>query len=621
MNRLFYLRLPIRKIGLPGGEQKSSRRHPILPGWMTLKSNVGILLLAATLSVSAYTLPVLPPMPEIPKPLPQDSVPMGPLAAAPEVKLDLPIAPGPFEPTWASIEKNYPGTPDWLREAKFGIWVHFGPQSAGQSGDWYARKMYVPGTLAYNNHLKAYGHPSESGYKEVLRDWNPTKLNPAALTEIYKDAGARFLMIQGVHHDNFDLWNSHYQPWNAVNLGPHRDLIGEWAKACRADGMRFGVTFHHEYTWWWWQTAFGSDQEGAKAGVPYDGHLTLADGKGKWWEGLDPRRLYGVDLREYKGVTGAAYSPWSPPPAGIFSQHLDYAKWYATQWALRMMDVVDQYSPDFIYTDGTDQQPFSGSGTGTGIKADAMQRVIADFYNTTLERRGQVDTFSIVKFRKKTNGTVNTEEGGIPGGIKTDQAWIAETPVGDWFYEPGFTYDSGMVVRYLLEEVSRDGNVAVCISLLPDGSLDDGSRRMLKQVGEWMRLNGEGIYGSRAWVKYGEGQQHLPGGKLGSWQAKCAFKTDDFRFTVGTNGCLYAYCMTVPAPGAQLKITSLGTNANLLAQPVKSVSLLGSTNTLAWTQQADGLEITCPDTMPCATAIGFKIGPPESIGSPPAKRD
>jgi len=557
-------------------------------------------------------------MPEISKPRPEGSVPMGPLASFPEVKLDLPIAPGPFQPTWASIEKNYPGTPAWLREAKFGIWVHFGPQASGESGDWYARKMYVPGTTAYKKHLAKYGSPADSGYKEVLRDWNPTQLDPAKLTEIYKDAGARFLMIQGVHHDNFDLWNSHYQPWNAVNLGPKRDLLGEWAKACRADGMRFGVTFHHEYTWWWWQTAFGSDQEGAKAGVPYDGSLTLADGKGKWWEGLDPRRLYGINLREYKGVTEAAYSPWNPSPAGVFSGHLDYARWYTTQWALRMMDVVDQYSPDFIYTDGTDQQPFSGSGTGSGYKCDAMQRVIADFYNTTLARRGAVDTFSIVKFRRKTNGTVNTEEGGIPRDIKTDQAWIAETPVGDWFYEPGFTYDSGMVVRYLLEEASRDGNVAVCISLLPDGSLDAGTRRMLKEIGEWMRLNGEGIYGSRAWVKYGEGSQHLPGGKLGSWQAKCVFKTDDFRFMVGADGCLYAYCMTVPAPGASLKITSLGADANLLAGQIKSVSLLGSNETLDWKQESDGLVITCPKQMPFRTAVGFKISPAQAIGVQPA---
>jgi hypothetical protein len=159
--------------------------------------------------------------------------------------------------------------------------------------------------------------------------------------------------------------------------------------------MRFGVTFHQEYTWWWWQTAFGSDEQGDKKGVPYDGNLTLADGKGKWWEGYDPSLLYGINLREYKGVKSAAYTGWSPPPAGIFSNHIDYAKWYTTQWALRMMDVVEKYDPDFIYTDGTVQGPFTGNGTGTGVKADAMQRVMADYYNRTLGRRGKVDTFSI----------------------------------------------------------------------------------------------------------------------------------------------------------------------------------------------------------------------------------
>jgi alpha-L-fucosidase len=558
-------------------------------------------------------LPPMPPMPEISRPLPADSVPAGDSKSAPEVKLDLPIAHGPFAPTWASIEKNYPGTPDWLREAKFGIWVHFGPQASGQSGDWYARKMYVPGTTAYENHLKNFGHPSATGYKEVLRDWNPTKLDPAALTKIYHDAGARFLMIQGVHHDNFDLWNSHYQPWNSTRLGPKRDLIGEWAKACRADGMRFGVTFHHEYSWWWWQTAFGSDPTGDKAGVPYDGNLTLADGKGKWWDGLDPRRLYGIDLREYQGVTKAAYSPWSPPPGGIFTNHLAYAKWYGTQWALRMMDVVDQYDPDFIYTDGTGQQPFEGSHTGTGLKADAMQTVIADFYNRALERRGQVDTFSIVKFRKKTNGTINTEEFGIPNDIKTDQAWIAEAPVGDWFYAPGFTYDSGMMIRYIVEACARDGNAAICISLLPDGSLDDGSKQMLADVGDWMQLNGSAIYGSRAWKIPGEGQKDkgklrkIPGGKLGRGQAEFQYGPQDFRFTVGKDGSLYAFGMTVPAPRAELKITSLGTDLKYFPTPIKSVKLLGYDGSLKWKQAADGLMITCPDTTPFKTAVTFKI--------------
>ena len=311
----------------------------------------------------------LPPIPDLPAPLAEDSVPMADAGSFEEVKLDLPVTPGPFEPTWKSIEENYPGTPDWLRDAKFGIWVHFGPQSAGQSGDWYARRLYAPG-WASDNHRKNYGDPTRIGYKDVLREWNPDKLDPRKLVEIYKDAGARYLIIQGVHHDQFDMWDSKYQPWNSTRLGPKRDLLGEWTKACRAEGMRFGITFHHEYSWWWWQTAFGHDADGN----PYDGNLTLADGVGTWWEGLDPRYLYGVNLREYKGVTAAAYSGWSPPPAGIFQNHLDFSEWYAKWWALRMMDAVDKYQPDFIYTDGTDQQPFSGFGTGTGYKCDAMQR-------------------------------------------------------------------------------------------------------------------------------------------------------------------------------------------------------------------------------------------------------
>jgi alpha-L-fucosidase len=555
-----------------------------------------------------------PPMPAISQPLAENSVTMGDLDSFPEMKLDnLPSAAGPYGPTWESIEENYPGEPAWLREAKFGIWVHFGPQASGESGDWYARRLYSQGRTANTNHLKKYGHPSEAGYREVLRDWNPDKLDPAALTKIYQDAGARFLIIQGVHHDNFDLWNSNYHPWNSVNLGPGRDLVGEWAEACRDKGLRFGITFQHEYTWWWWQTAFGSDTVGDMKGVPYDGILTIEDGKGRWWEGLDPRLLYGINLREYKGVADAANSNWSRPPDGIYINHIPYSKWYTTQWALRIMDAIEQYDPDFIYTDGTDQQPFSGSSTGTGIKADAMQRVISYYYNRTLERRGQVNTLSVVKFRHKTNGTITTEEFGIPADIKDQEPWIAEVPVGDWYYAPGFTYSSDMMIRYVIEAIARDGNAAVCISILPDGSLDEGSTKMLEEVGAWMSRNGEAVYGSHSWTIPGEGEiiegklKKLPGGKLGSRHANFKFDSRDFRFTIGKNGSLYAFCMTVPPPGTLLKIKSLGTDEEYRDQPVSTVKLLGYNGEPQWKQEAGGLAITCPPEMPFATSIVFEI--------------
>ena len=571
---------------------------------------------ASSALLSAYEMPELPPIPAVPAPRAVNSVPLGDINAFPEVKLDFPIAEGPVEPTWPSIASHLPVDSAALRAAKFGIWIHFGPQAAGESGDWYARRLYTPGTTAYNNHLSRYGHPSEVGYKEVLRDWNPAALDPAGLVSLYQQAGARFLLIQGVHHDQFDLWNSRYQPWNATRLGPHRDILGELTSAARAANMAFGITFHHEYSWWWWQTAFNADSSGAKAGVPYDGRLTLADGVGQWWEGLDPRLLYGIDLREYQGVASAAVTDWSPPPAGLFGDHLDYAEWYNTWWALRMIDAIEQYDPDFVYTDGTSSQPFSGSGTGTGYKSDAMQRVLAHLANRSIQRRGSVDTHAVVKFHSGDRLTT-TFENNYPSGIKNDQPWIGELPVGDWFYAPGFTYDSGMMIRYLLECVSRDGAAAICISPKPDGSLDAGSTAMLQSVGQWMTINGAGIYGSRAWVKHGEGTRNLPHGKLGSAQANYAFTTSDLRFTVGADKCLYVYCMTVPAPGAQLRIASLGTAAGLLAGPIQEVSLLGSAAPLTWSQESDALVITCPASMPFQTAVCFRVGPSAAVGIPP----
>ena len=451
------------------------------------------LLILAAFPVSAQKMPKPAPIPDVPAQKPYDSLTMQDPATFPEVKMDFPIAAGPYEPTWDSIAKNYPGGPDWLREAKFGFWVHFGPQAAGNSGDWYARKIYQPGTPAYDNHIRDFGHPSESGYKDVLRTWNPTKLDPAKLVSLYHDAGARFLLIQGVHHDNFDNWNSTYQPWNSVNMGPKRDLIGEWSKAARASGMRYGVAFHHEYTWWWYQPAFGSDSTGPKAGVPYDAaSVTLAGGKGKWWEGYDPRMLYGINLRAYKDVANAKFRP----EQGIFQEHLEYAHWYATNWALRIMDVINKYDPDFIYTDGDSTGPFTGNKTGTGYKSDAMPRVIADYYNRALATRGKVDTFSIVKFHSGTNGVVNTVESRIPKAIMTSGPWIGENALGDWFYRPDFVYSARALIDYMLEIVSRDGSYAVNIPLRPDGSLDPECVSTLEQIGAWMKINGEGIYGS-----------------------------------------------------------------------------------------------------------------------------
>ncbi|MBB5349944.1 alpha-L-fucosidase/regulation of enolase protein 1 (concanavalin A-like superfamily) [Haloferula luteola] len=558
----------------------------------------------------AYELPTLPPIPDIPAPQPAGSVAMGDPATFPEVQMDFSIQEGTFEPTWNSIASHLPMDAAMLREKKFGIWVHYGPQAAGESGDWYAQHMYQQGSTPYNNHLAEYGHPTEQGYKDFLNDWDPSALDPEALTQIYYDAGARFLLVQGVHHDNFDNWDSQYNPWNAVHLGPRRDTMAEWRDACRNRDMGYGVTFHHEYAWWFFQPAFLSDTSGDLAGVPYDA-VTSTDGTGTWWENWDPRLLYNIDLHEYAGISTPNQGYWNPGQ-GIFTNHLDYAHWYATWWALRMIDVIEKYDPDFIYTDGTSSQPFNGYGTGTGYKCDAMQRVIAHLENRAIERHGEPNRFAMVKFHSGDRITT-TFEGGFAEGIKRDQPWIGEIPVGDWFYAPGFTYDPSMVIRYVLECVSRDGAAAVCISQLPNGGLDSGSQDMLAAVGDWMDINGAGIYGSRAWDIYREGDLTLPGGRLGATQANYAFTSSDFRYTVGEDGYLYAYCMTVPEPGETLFLPSLGSEDGNLASPITTVELLGSDSPVTWTQTATDLKISCPAAMPYQSSVAFKIGPPAII--------
>jgi alpha-L-fucosidase len=542
-----------------------------------------------------------------------------------EEKMDFPIAPGIYKPTWSSIDENYPGEPAWWRDGKFGIFIHWGPQAAGESGDWYARYLYKEGTIAYQNHLKNFGHPSEFGYKDVLHQWNPSGWDPAKLVQAYYDAGFRYALVVGVHHDNYDLWNSKYQPWNSVNVGPKKDFLAGWKTELKKRGMRFGVAFHHEYTWWWWQGAFSADTAGSRKGIPYDANLTLADGKGKWWQGLDPQLLYGIPMKYDSLVIDGkqfAMEDIAFGRKGIFGNHLDYAKWYATKWAKRIMDVIDNYDPDFIYTDGNSTQPFSGAKSGSGYKSDAAARVVAHYYNQALARQGEkFDKLCMIKFLPANRGAGTTFEGSYPRDIKTDQMWMGDMAVGDWFYRPGFCYDAGMVVHALLEHVSRNGNLTLCVSLTPGGEMDTGSAKMLKEIGAWMKMNGEGIYGSHAWKKFAEGEmvtdpkqpdaapklRIFPGGKLEKRHADFLFSTKDFRFTQGKNGDVYAWCLSVPQPGEILTIKLLGKNARLIEKPIKSVSLLGSNATLKWTQLEDGLQIIFPPEISFNYAVGFKI--------------
>ena len=219
---------------------------------------------------------------------------------------NLPIAPGPFRPTMDSLEQYQ--CPQWFRDAKFGIWAHWGPQAVPMEGDWYARKIYEQGSDDYNYHLAHYGHPSKFGYKDIIPLWKAEKWDPDRLMSLYKKAGAQYFVSMGSHHDNFFLWNSKLNRWNAVNMGPHRDVVGDWQKAAKKYGLYFGVSEHLGASFTWFQDSHGSDKTGPLAGVPYDGanpafadlyHFPAKPGDTGWYSN-DPRwqREWYAEIKE-----------------------------------------------------------------------------------------------------------------------------------------------------------------------------------------------------------------------------------------------------------------------------------------------------------------------------------
>src|SRR5688572_28961291 len=267
------------------------------------------------------------------------------------------IAPGPFRPTWESLTQHY-RVPEWFRDAKFGIWAHWSAQCVPEQGDWYARQMYSQGNPVYEHHVKTYGHPSAFGFMEIDHLWKAERWEPEQLMSLYQRAGARYFFALANHHDNFDAYASKHHAWNSVNVGPKRDIVGTWAKAARARGLRFGVSNHSAHAWHWFQVAYGYDAEGPRRGVRYDAaRLTKADGKGKWWEGLDPQELYtGRNMVVPDGITSIpAMKAWhekndrvwteSPPPNNPA---------FTEKWFLRCQDLIDQYQPDVVYFDNTE---------------------------------------------------------------------------------------------------------------------------------------------------------------------------------------------------------------------------------------------------------------------------
>jgi alpha-L-fucosidase len=515
-----------------------------------------------------------------------------------------PVATGKFEPTWDSL-KQYQ-VPEWFRDAKFGIWAHWGPQCEAEDGDWYARGMYQEGSPQYRFNVEHYGHPSTFGFKDLIHQWKAEKWDPEKLVALYKRAGAQYFFALANHHDNFDLWDSKYQPWNSVKIGPQKDLIAGWAKAARDNGLRFGVSVHAAHAWSWYEPAQGADTTGSFAGVPYDGKLTKADGKDQWWEGLDPQDIYeqrhtpSPNFSEPKSI----HSRWNWGGGVSIPDQAYCEKFYN-----RTVDLINKYQPDLVY--------FDDSALPLWPVSDAGLKIAAHYYNSNMKaHNGKLEAvlFGKILTEAERKTMVWDIERGQSDKIEP-QAWQTDTCIGQWHYQRSLfdkhRYKSAKtVIQTLGDVVSKNGNLLLNIPVRGDGTIDADEVKVVEGIAAWMDVNRECIFGTRPWKICGEGpalQNPAPLSAQGFNEGKGKpFTAEDIRFTTKGN-TLYAIVMGWPGEKA-LEIKSLGTGSPFLnGKKVSSVVLLGCAEKLEWTQGEPALTVKMPSTQPCDAAYVLKI--------------
>ena len=505
-----------------------------------------------------------------------------------------------FEASWDSFETNYK-TPDWFRDAKLGIWGHWGPQCVPEYGDWYGRQMYQQGNPYYEHHVATYGHPSEFGFMDFLPRWKVDRWEPQRLLNLYKKAGAKYFVAMANHHDNFDNFNSRYHRWNSTKVGPMRDIVGDWAKATREAGIRFGVSNHSAHAWHWWQTAYGYDAEGPKQGVRYDAYTRHRDGgKGKWWEGLDPQELYtgphgdmvppdGIrTIKDMNAYNDSHSGQWleTPPPG---------EDWYAKQWLLRQKDLVEQYHPDFVYMDDY-VMPLGQAGL------DA----VAHFYNANRAWNGSLEAVVTTNALsdQQARGLTNNVERGFSDRLRP-LPWQTCTCIGQWHYDRRIYEQNGYktakeVIQRLIDTVSKNGTLLLSIPVRGNGEIDDKEEKVLTDMAAWMDVNGEAIFGTRPWDIYGEGPTRFVEGMQNEQLAK-SFTHEDIRFTTKA-GVLYALPTEWPhAPF--ITLTSMAEGSAQRRGTVGRVELLGHGQPLRFEMGMDGLTVKLPDARPAFTPV------------------
>jgi alpha-L-fucosidase len=470
---------------------------------------------------------------------------------------------GPFRPDWESLQKYE--TPDWYRDAKFGIFIHWGVYSVPAFGsEWYPRMMYRVGSEEYKHHIATYGPQDKFGYKDFIPMFKAEHFDPAAWAELFRKAGAKYVVPVAEHHDGFAMYDSGLSDWTAVKMGPHRDIVGELAKAVRAEGLHFGLSSHRvEHNFF-----------------------------------LGPGRTIPSDINDprYAALYGPAHN-WLMNPRGTpLNNDFTYvSSAWADDWLARGAELVGKYHPDFIFFDWWIGQP--------SVRSD-LTRFAAFYYNASLKYGDHVGVITYKDYATEEHSAVLDLERGQLGDIRP-LPWQTDTSVSNksWGYIDNDTFKSPeFVIDQLIDIVSKNGNLLLNIGPRSDGTIPEPVQQVLLHIGAWLNLNGDAIYGTRPWKAYGEGPTKVATGSFHDFET-ANYTAEDFRFTTKGN-VLYAIGLAWPANGEAV-IHALAPAAG--GASVQSLALLGSDAKLQFEQRADGLHVQLPAQAPGKYAYVLRV--------------
>jgi alpha-L-fucosidase len=471
---------------------------------------------------------------------------------------------GAYRADWQSLQTYQ--VPDWYKDAKFGIFIHWGVYAVPAFGsEWYPRQMYLPGSEEYKHHIAIYGAQKKFGYKDFIPMFKAEKFDPSGWAHLFKESGAKYVVPVFEHHDGFTMYDSSLSDWTAAKMGPHRDLMGELGKAVRAEGLHLGASSHrveHNFFMGMGRT-FRSDVNDPKYAAFY--------GPAHTWLANKNRTPLGND-----------FTYISPQ--------------WAHDWLARSAEIVQKYHPDVLFFDWWIGQP--------SVRED-LTRFTAFYYNNSLKNGGPVGVITYKDYAMQENSAVLDIERGQLAGIRP-QYWQTDTSVSNksWGYIENDTFKTPQfIVHQLVDVVSKNGNLLMNIGPRADGTIPDEVQQVLRDVGAWLKVNGDAIYGTRPWNTYGEGPTQVVEGSFNDTNTR-PYTPEDFRFT--TKGdTLYAIELGWPSkPEAVIHSIKAAVAGE---RPVMSVELVGTGSKVPFKQDDDGLHLQLPAQAEGEYAYVYKI--------------